>query len=421
MEELTKNNSHLISRKSIKLKKTRNKLNETYLNVICRHSKPVSTGGRDKAVKQLSEKGDSCSGFTFSSNSTLPYSLSLDNQAEDFLVPAWYTEKESDINLPWLPSDIDTRMSKEVSLMKASTENVSSNDTTTSRIFEKPIKYPKVEDIEIFQEQHLKIQRSFKKRQRNSRHRSKTHKDTTASSNSIEHRFRGSCHRLDVRLEEIRNHTANIMNGVSQRTVSRSSTLPALHTASKDRQTHFSDTDVQVQRLRHPLFSYTSYDNLSHGQIAREARKFMLSTQLSERVTLKRFLDPDILGSNIIFKPASYVKSGVASLAEQTQSVSDVNETSVSTVHTSVNDTTNFGFDNDIHDAKSLLVKRTKILLKEDENDTVQLPNSQTLSVEEEIIKKKDEDCFVSKGKEEQSEIKEDNSSPLHENEKLPV
>jgi hypothetical protein len=414
MEELTKSNS----RKSIKLKKTRNKLNETYLNVICRHSKPSSIGGRDKTVKQLSEKGDSCSGFTFSSNSNLPYSLSLDNQAEGFRVPSWYTENESDINLPWISRDIDTRISKEVSLIKASTENLSSNDTTTSRVCEKPIKYPKVEDIEIFQEQHLKIQRSFKKRQRNSRHRSKTHKETTASFNSIEYHFRDSNHRLDVRLEEIRNHTANIISGVPQRTVSRSSTLPALHTVSKDKQTHFND--AQVQRLRHPLFLYTSYDNLNQGQIAREGRKFMLSTQLSERVTRKKCLDPDILDS-IIFKPESYVKSGVASLAEQTQSLSDVNETSVSRVFASANDTTNFDFNSDTHGAKSLHVKQTKVLLNEDGNDTIQLPHSQILSVEEEIIKNQAEDCFLSKGKEEQSEIKEEYRSPLHENENLPV
>jgi hypothetical protein len=421
LEELTKNKSRLISSKSLKLKKTRNKLNETYLNVICRHSKPIATGDRDKTVKQLSEKGDSCSGFTFSSNSTLPYSLSLDNRTEDFLAPSWYTENESDINLPWLPRDIDTRISKEVSLIKTSTENLSSNDTANSRTFEKPIKYPKVEDIEIFQEQHLKIQRSFKKRQRNSRHRSKPHKETTASSNSVEHYLRDSSHRLDVRLEEIRNDTVNILTGVPQRTVPRSSTLPALHTVSKGRQTRFSDINTQVQRLRHPLFLHTSYDNLNHRQLARESRKFMLSTQLSERVTRKKCIDPDILDSNIIFKPASYVKSSVASPAEETQSLSDINETSVSRVYTSANDTNNFVFNTDTHDAKSLLVKQTKILLKEDESDDVQLPHSQILSVEEEIIKNEAEDCFLSKGEEERSEIREEQPSPLHENEKLPV
>lgn len=418
MEELTKNNS----RKSIKLKKTRNKLNETYLNVICRHSKPISTGGRDKTVKHLSEKGGACSGLTFSSSSTLPYSLGLDNQAEDFLVPPWYGENKSDINLPWLPTDTDTRISEDVSPTKASTENLSSNNNnTTSRTSEKPTKYPKVEDIEIFQEQHLKIQRSFKKRQRNSRHRSKTQKETTASSSSIEHHFGNSSHRLDVRLEEIRNHTANIIIGVPQLTFSRSSTLPALHTVFQGRQTHFSDTDAQAHRLRHPLFLHTSYDNLNHDQIAHEGSKFMLSMHLSERFPRKKCLDPDILASNIIFKAASYVKTGVASLAEQTQSLSDVNEISVSRVYTAANDTTTLGFNNDTHGTESLHVKQMKILRKEDENDTIQLPHSQTLSVEEEIIKKKAEDCSLSKGKEEQSEIKEEDPSLLHENESLPV
>jgi hypothetical protein len=414
MEELTKNNSRSFSRKNIKLKKTRNKLNETYLNVICRHSKPISTDGRDRTVKQLSEKGDSCSGFTLSSNSTLPYSLNLDNQAEDFQVPSWYTENESDINLPRLPRDRDNRISKEVSLIRARTENLSSNDSTTSRTLEKPINYPKVEDIEIFQEQHLKIQRSFKKRQRNSRHRLKTHKETTESSNNIEHHFRDSNHRLDVRLEGIRNHTAYMIRGIPQHTVSRSSTLPALHTVSKDRETHFSDTEAEVQRLKHPLFLHTSYDNLNHGQFAHEGRKFMFSTQLSERNTRKQCLDADILGSNNILKPASDVKAGVASLAQQTQ-------TSVSRVYTSANDTINFGFNNDTHGAKSLLAKQKKILLEEDNNDALQVSYSQVLSVEEEIIKKEAQDHFLSKGKEEQREMKEQHSSPLHGNEKLQV
>jgi hypothetical protein len=372
-------------------------------------------------VKQLSEKGHSCSGFTFSSNSTLPYSLSLDNQTEDFLVPSWYTENESDLNLPWLPRDIDTNISKEVSLIKASTENLSSNDAANSRTSEKPIKYPKVEDIEIFQEQHLKIQRSFKKRQRHSRRRSKPHKETTASSNSIENHLSDSSHRLDIRLQKIRNDTVNKITGVPRSTVSRSSTLPALHTVSKDRQTRFSDTDTQIQRLRHPLFLHTSYDNINHGQIAGESRKFMLFTQLSERVTRKNYVDPDVLGSNTIFKTASYITSGAASPREQTQSLSDINATSVSRVYTSANDGTNFVFNNDTHGAKSLIVKQTKILLKEDESDTVQLPHSQILSVEEGAIKNEAEGYFLSKGEEKQIEIKEEHPSPLHEIETLPV
>jgi hypothetical protein len=322
-------------------------------------------------------------------------------------VPSWCTENESDINHPWLPRHIDKGISREISFIKASTDNLNSNDSTTLRTFEKPMKYPKVEDIEIFQEQHFKIHRSFKKRQRNSRHRSKTQKETTGSSNSIEHFFRDSNHRFDVKLEEIGDHTANIIRAVPQSTVSRSSTLPALHTLSKDRQPHFKDIDAQVQRLRHPLFLHTSYDNLNHSNISREGRKFMLSTR-------KKCINPDILESNVIFKQELYVKTGVAGHAERTQSLWDVNKTSVSKVYTSANDTTNFGFNNGARGTKSLLVKQTKFLLREDENDTVEPPHSQILSVEEEIIKKEPEDYSLSKGKEEQSEVKE-------EHEKLPV
>jgi hypothetical protein len=403
------------------LKKTKNKLNETYLSVICRQSKPISTGGRDKRVNELSEKGDSCSGFSSSPKSSFPYRLSLDNQAEDFLVPSWYTKNESVVSLPWHPIDIDAKISKEIPLTQQSTDNLTSNDTATSRTFEEPIKYPKVEDIEIFQEQHLKIQRSFKKRQRNSRHHSKTQKDPTVSSNSIEYHFRESRDTVDVRFEGIRNGTANIMNGLAQRTVRRSSTLPTFQTASRDRETLSSDTDAQVQRLRHPPFFQTSYDNLNHGQISGEGRKFRLSTQFSERLTRKKCIHPDILGSNIIFKSESHVKTGAASRKEQTQNLSDVNKTPISSVFTPANDISNFGFNGVPHDAKSLLVKQAKLLLQEDENYTAQLPHPQIPSVEEEIVKKKAEDYILSKREEEQSKVKEQNSSSVHENEKLPV
>jgi hypothetical protein len=416
LEELTKNNSHLMSRKSIKLKKKRDKFNETYLSVICRDSKPISAGGREKTVRPLNDEGDSYSGGTFSSNCSFPCSLRLENQPEDYRAPSWYIGNDRDISLPWPAIDTEKKRSMGMSLLKDNTENSSKNDDPNSMDFEKPIKYPKIEDIEIFQEQHLKIQRSFKKRQRNSRHRSKRHKDSSAT--SIEH-LRNSHDTPNVKFEAIRNG-AEAEAEVPRRTVSRSSTLPAFYTVSKNRQKHFTDADAKIRRLRHPLSLHTSYNNLDRSLIVGEGSNFILSTQLPERATRKKCINTDILGSNIILKTASHVNSGAGSLREQSRSLPDINETSRCSVHTSANDNIDLGFNNGSHGAKSLLLKQTKILLKEGQSDTVGIPHPQIHSVDEEIFKKKSQD-ILSNRQDEQGKIMEGHPSVLHEKEKLPV
>jgi hypothetical protein len=400
LEELTKNNSHLMSRKSIKLKKQRDKSNDTYLSVICRHSKPISAGGREKTVRPLNEKGSSYSGGTFSSNSSFPCSLGIENHTEDFRAPSWYTGNDRDISLPWPAIDTETKRSKEIWLLKDNTENLSKNDVPNSMKFEEPIKYPQIEDIEIFQEQHLKIQRSFKKRQRNSRHRSKTRKDSTAT--SIEH-LRNSHDTLNVKFEEIQNGAEDDVPG---RTVCRSSTIPAFHAVSENRQKPFTDAEEKIQSPRHPLSLHTSYTNLDRSLIVGEGRNFILSTQLPERATRKKCINPDILGNNI---KASLVKPDAGSLREQSQSLPDIRETSRCSVHISA-----------IDNIDLLLLKQTKILLKEGKSDTVGLTHPQIHSVDEEIFKKKSED-ILSNRQDEQSKIKEGHPSILEDNEKLPL
>jgi hypothetical protein len=84
------------------------------------------------------------------------------------------------------------------------------------------------------------------------------------------------------------------------------------------------------------------------------------------------------------------------------------------------NNTIHFGCNNETHDAKSLSAKQAEISLKEDVNDTDQLPHLQIHKVENEIIKESCED-FILSNKEEQSKIMEEHSSLSYENEKLPI
>jgi hypothetical protein len=296
--------------------------------VICRHSKPVSAEGRDKVVRPLSDKRESFSGGTFPSTSSFPYSLRLDNQADNFLVPSWYTENESDITLPCLPTDVDTKKIKEASLIKESPEHPSNNDTENPSIFKGPIKYPRIEDIEIFHEEHLKIQRPLKKRQRNSRHSLKTHKESSATSKNIDHHPRNSHDRMNVQFEEVRKGTGSITNGASMGTVCRSSTFPAFHTWPTEGKRRFTDADEKVRRLSHPLLLHTSYSNLNQRQTNVASHQFTLSTQLPERVAVEKCIVPGTMCSNasIILRSESYLQSGVASFREQSQSLPDINE-----------------------------------------------------------------------------------------------
>jgi hypothetical protein len=386
LEELTRYNSRYNSRKSSKFKKTRNPLNETYLSVVCRQSKSTSTDTRDKNAKEESEKEDTYSGFTSSSNSSFPYCLNHDNQSEDFMAPSRFIENESNA---CHPIDINVKTSKENSLIKNGTGKIVDNDIKSLGTFKQFIKYPEVEDIDIFQEQHLKIRSSLRNRHRNSRHNrhhSRTHKAPTTSSNSTECYIKESHDKLKIRSDEIQNDVTNTINEIPHCTVLRSSTLPSFQTVTKNKEMRFSDTeakamDLSVQCLRHAPFLKTSYDILNHEKLTGEEYNNRLSKQFSERVTHKRCIDPNVLSSNTIFKPESYVKD-ITSLTEQEQNVSDINETPTSIGHRSAKNIPN-NVPNVPHGVQSPLDKETSLLVKQDkihhETDTI-------LCLEKEIV-----------------------------------
>ncbi|PSN37892.1 Pyrokinin-1 receptor [Blattella germanica] len=142
LEELTKNNR----RKMSKFKKTRNKLNETYLSVLFRHSKLYSKKDHPMPINP------SC--FLYGASD-------VQNGA---LPPVWCNG---------IPEDVDIKPLEQPLIAAAESKPSQS--------------YPKVEDIEIFQEQHFRIQSSLKKMHR--RRRNKIHKPPNASSSSIEYYF----------------------------------------------------------------------------------------------------------------------------------------------------------------------------------------------------------------------------------------
>lgn len=390
MEELTKNSCRFNSRKISKLKKTRNKLNETYLSVICRHSKPIPRGVRGgKSTKENSEKEDAYAGFTPSSKSSLTCSLKHDNHTESFLVPAWYKNK----NTSCLPADTIVKIAKECSVMNKDRSG-SCNPST---------EYPKVEDIEIFQEEHLKIQSSFKKRQRQSRHNrqhAKKHKARMSPSNSIESSFIESGDRVNFRSGAVRSDTANTINGTSHSTVPRSSTLPSLRTVTKDCDTHAMV--LSVPSLRHTPVFEKRYDILNRKSLADEEYKVNSTTQFSRNETNRKYLHFGTLVSNGISKSEPNIKSGTARLREENLNLNDVKVAARSKLDYLSNNVTNNTVTNG---AKSSFGRENKFLLQDGEKDTIKLSLPEFLHVEKEVFNEKT-------GRHVQPETDEEHKSP---------
>jgi hypothetical protein len=383
MEELTKNSSRFNSRKISKLKKTRNKLNETYLSVICRHSKPISRGVRGKSTKEGSEKEDAYAGFTPSSKSSLTCSIKHDNQTERFLVPAWYKNK----NTSCLPADTIVKISKECSVMNDVTGNVTDSDKDRSGSCNPSTEYPKVEDIEIFQEEHLKIQSSFKKRQRQSRHNrqhAKKHKARMSPSNSIESSFKESGDRVNFRSGAVRSDTANTINGTSHCTVSRSSTLPSLRTVTKDCDTHAMV--LSVPSLRHTPVFEKRYDVLNRNNLADEEYKVISTTQFSRNETHRKYLHFGTQASNGISKSEPNINSGTARLREENLNLNDVKVAARSKLDYLSNNVTN---NTVINGAKSSFGRENEFLLQEGEKNTIKLSLPEFLLVEKEVFNAK--------------------------------
>ena len=313
MEEMTKNRSRFDSCKIGKLKKTRKMLNETCISVICRHTKTNGKGVMGKSAKEGGEKAGPYVGFTSSPNPPFPCSFRQDTQP-GVLMLAWHTNS----SVPCLPPD-GVNTSKEFPVTGDITENVNGKDKDQSRICTKSTKYPKVEDIEIFQEEHLKIQRSFRKQQRNSRHSRHTnkHKAQVSSCNSIECSFKESGDRLNLRFDAVRGGTAGNTDGTPHCAVSRSSTLPSLRSTTKERDTRTAG--MSVPTLRHTQVAQSRCDILHHpGHRVRSMKRFARSD------TNRKYLNFDVLGCENISKSESNVRNVTASLTEQNQSLNGI-------------------------------------------------------------------------------------------------
>jgi hypothetical protein len=377
---------------------------------------------RDKNVKEESEKGDTYSGFTSSSSSSFPYSLNHDNQPEDFMVPSRYSDNE--INTYRLIDDV--KMSKELPLIKNSTKKIvdTRNGTESLGSFKQSIKYPKVEDIEIFQEQHFKIQSSLKNRHRSSRHNhrhSKTHNTPTISCNGTKYYYKELQDRLKIRSDEIQNGTPKTKNEIQKFTVLRSSTLPSFRTLTKDIEMKCSDKDAKdmefsAQGLGHTPLLHNSYNILNHNKFAGEEYDSRLSMQFPQRITLKRCIDRDALGSNAILKSESYVQD-VTNLEEREQNVSDATEPPTRLGKPATNNIINDGLNNNVpRGVQSLLDKETNLLV---EDNKIQNGTDTFLHLEKEIFNEKSDYYSRLGTKEDQDRSVKQNNSLMSEEDTL--
>jgi hypothetical protein len=364
MEELTKNRSRFNSCKISKLKKTRNKLNETYISVICRQSKPITRGVRVKSGKEGGEKAGPYAGFTSLPNSSFPCSFRQDPQPESVLMPAWHTNN----SVSYLPTD-EVNISKEFPVTSENTENTNNEDKYQSGSCRKSTKYPKVEDIEIFQEEHLKIQRSFKKQQRNSRHSRHTnkHRAQISSCNSIECSFRPSGDRMDLRFGSVQSGTVSATRGTTHCAVSRSSTLPSLRTATKDNDNRTAG--LSVPSLRHTPVLHSRCDIL-HNNFADGGYRVRSMTRFARSETRRKYLNFDIPGCDSISKSETNVRNVTASFIERNQNLYDITRAT----RCKLDDLSNYGVSNTVSSGnESSLRTESKLLSQKGKKNTIQL------------------------------------------------
>jgi hypothetical protein len=361
MEELTKDRSGFNCRKTSKLNNKRNKLNETYISVICRHSKPISRGVRGKSAKEGSDKEDRYEGLRSSSNSSFTGTLKHENQAESLEVPAWYKNR----SVSCLPTD-GIKVPKEYLVIDDIRENVTGDDNGHSGLCNQSRKYPKVEDIEIFQEECFKIQSSFKKRQRTcrrSRHHARKHKTQIPSSNGIECSFKESADKLNFTFDAVQSDTANTTNGPSHCTVPRSSTLPSLRTVTTDSDTHA--VGLSVPSLKHTQLFETWCDTLNRN-LPDEGCKVRLKTRFSRSETHREYLNFGILGCNNISKSESNIKNVISSPREANPNLR--------AARSKLDDVSDHGVKNTVTNwTKSSLATERRLLSQEGNKDIIQL------------------------------------------------
>ena len=411
MEELTKGRSRFNSCKLSKLKKTRNKLNETYISVLCRHSKPIARDVRGKSAKEGGEKAGPFAGFTSSPNSSFPCSFRQDTQLESFLMPAWHTKN----SVPCLPTD-DVNISKEFQVTSDITENVNGKDKDQTGSCSKSTKYPKVEDIEIFQEEHLKIQRSFKKQQRNSRHSRHTnkHKAQITSCNSIGCSFRASGDRLNLRLEAVRSGAVRTTDRTPHCAVSRSSTLPSLRTATKDIEANTAG--LSVSSLRHTKVPQSRCDIMHHNNFADGGYRIRSKKRFARSETHRKHANFDILGCDSISKSESNVRNVTASLTEQNQNLNNV----TGAARRKLDDLSNYGISNTvISGAESCLGKESKLLSQKGKNNAIQLSLPEFPLVDGEVPDEKSGHHIQSTREEEHNISEENHAAPSPEDKNL--
>ena len=275
LEELTLNSS--------KMKKNKNK---TYLSVLFRHSrgtKEIQGPQKPDLCSRLDVPFESHFIYTPQEQQTfnlLPTSLSNGAMIAEKL--EFQTQKENKTE----PIIIDNQEMPEYSL--------------TGK------KYPKVEDIEIFQEQYLKIQSSFKKSYHSAGHnrrRPKIYKPPNASSSSFEYYYQEPCGQSDSK-HNLRKVRIDSEHEVKFCNVPRSSTVPSFQNSVSKSQGRFEpervhDFDISTESLQNSI-AFNNLGNSFHNNYLRNKCRGKLTLEVNGKLEGKNYKTSEGLDGNII-------------------------------------------------------------------------------------------------------------------------
>nr|CAD7596210.1 unnamed protein product [Timema genevievae] len=205
-------------------RKSRILLNESYLGVICKHPKP-------SILKDMIRKDNLPDRkiFRFSTpppSSSLSRDTSLGVTCEDNFTLLPYPK----LNVSEAASfeSVDTHVDVPLSGSGYVTEGPKTNDPSSDP---KPINLPKIEDIEIFQEQRLRIQSSLKRRRQLKYKLVKNGKDplhTTSCSNIDKETI------VVPRSDDASLSNHNLLNGRSSPAMTRSCTMPCVTSLERE-------------------------------------------------------------------------------------------------------------------------------------------------------------------------------------------
>nr|CAD7196112.1 unnamed protein product [Timema douglasi] len=199
-------------------RKSRILLNESYLGVICKHPKPSIL--KDMIRKDNLPDRKMFRFSTPSPSSSLSHDTSLGVTCEDNFTLLPYPK----LNISEAPSieSVVTHVDVPLSGSGYVNEGIKINDPSSDP---KPINFPKIEDIEIFQEQRLMIQSSLKRRRQLKYKLVKNGKDPSHAT---------SCSNIDkdtavvTRSNDASLSNHKLLNGRTSTAMTRSCTMPCV-------------------------------------------------------------------------------------------------------------------------------------------------------------------------------------------------